>query len=140
MALMGCQNSSPCPDLGDTCLADQSRFELPAASLACECSLSKGIVGAWLDGTVTNDVWTQQIDGIGGTVTCINDDAQYNPPSGSMESKDLIHHVQLPAGACCGEWIDKLQTTFGEHLKRAGASTCGDFTLHYPFGAAYLIE
>jgi hypothetical protein len=137
MGIVGCQGSSPCPDLGDTCPADQTRFSGPAASLACECSLTERMLGAGVDETVTDEIWAQQIENIGGAVACTDGDAWINRTAPSMGPAELIHHVQLPAGACCGEWVQKLKTTFGDHLNRAGPSPCGDWTLRYPWGTVY---
>ncbi len=137
MGIAGCQSPSACPDLGDACATDQAQFNSPAVSVACECSAAAGMLGVGVDDTISDNVWAQEIENMGATVACVNEDVWINQTVQTMGPVELIHHVQLPSNACCGVWIQKLETTFGAHLNRAGPSPCGDWTLRYPWGTTH---
>lgn len=132
--LISCQESSPCPNIGDSCAEDQSKFRTHNVSLACECVLTDGVLGAALDLTITKDVWALRIENdLQGSVVCVDDDEWLNRPPLPEYSGRQIFHMQLPSGTCCGEGMSKLETAFGEHLLGVGTSKCGDGTFAYPW-------
>lgn len=131
---MGCEEPSPCPDLGNECIADQSQYRTRDVSLACECALADHVLGAEVDLSVTDKIWADQVsENLGGSVVCTTEDAWYNEPSRSTPTGKFRYHVRLPPNACCGEWSKKLADSFADHLINAGPMPCWATLTTYPW-------